>query len=670
MFVSGHMATVNGQLGPTFGGIKRAKPTVTTMKDDGSAGNENVNFHVTSLNCSPNIMFGYQMPSCPASTVPLQMTHAHVNGNASNINANKCNATIVVPNPNPNYMNLRTCAQVAPARKKLKSNGDSGHSNSNNGHQLEQQLFYNPAPLMLLPFLTVQQHFQPLQQQTLQQQLQQVQQFQTLQQQHQHQTLAQQQVELVKREESMRINKETKKADVKSNEDVNINIDSKEKDQKMLHLAGACMQSFFSTGRVYPFQNVANIYASARNIANFSVKEVEELERVFKKSLADKSFRSFCIRWDHQLYSDQSSPDKAKLEYLMENIENNSMSDGDWTVKEDTLVVAAAVEVFLERGFVCSFSEKNDVCYPDIKAVFDLLGAYVNHRSSATLQTRNCCTISKRYHMLTVRSSSRTGESLENYYKVWRLWARRRGIPKLVHLDSVLSSNNNVLYCENNNELLSTLPKTTSRENSGSKNGANVVAVKEKNSTTGGGMDFLMQGIAVREALDRNIKKPLSTRSSAKSIPKKKKAKSTRQHRAAQKTTTNTTANGKTVALKMAKQTRTKWTHVDLITMWDSISKYGNEWQKVKQTLNHRSYHQVKDKGKRLLHEQGWETGRTKASNDKACEAAKRIGSRMSKKVRLAQKPKKNDNLLNDDAEAVSNGYESNGDDGTDVSNK
>lgn len=73
------------------------------------------------------------------------------------------------------------------------------------------------------------------------------------------------------------------------------------------------------------------------------------------------------------------------------------------------------------------------------------------------------------------------------------------------------------------------------------------------------------------------------------------------------------------------KQKRTKWTTADLITLWKSISIHGNEWQKVRICLTKRTYHQVKDKGKRLLHERGWKTGRSKVQNDLACEKAKEI---------------------------------------------
>lgn len=73
------------------------------------------------------------------------------------------------------------------------------------------------------------------------------------------------------------------------------------------------------------------------------------------------------------------------------------------------------------------------------------------------------------------------------------------------------------------------------------------------------------------------------------------------------------------------KQKRTKWTSNDLAILWESISVHGNEWQKVKTSLTGRTYHQVKDKGKRLLHEKGWETGRSKIQNDLACERAKII---------------------------------------------
>lgn len=81
--------------------------------------------------------------------------------------------------------------------------------------------------------------------------------------------------------------------------------------------------------------------------------------------------------------------------------------------------------------------------------------------------------------------------------------------------------------------------------------------------------------------------------------------------------------------LPVGKQRRNKWTEDDLLILWENIEKYGNEWQKVKEKLTGRTYHQVKDKGKRMLHEQGWETGRSKIHNDIACEKAKIIATRM-----------------------------------------
>lgn len=94
-----------------------------------------------------------------------------------------------------------------------------------------------------------------------------------------------------------------------------------------------------------------------------------------------------------------------------------------------------------------------------------------------------------------------------------------------------------------------------------------------------------------------------------------------------------TTASGR---VEIKKQKRTKWTESDLIILWESISHHGNEWQKVKTSLTGRTYHQVKDKGKRLLHEQGWETGRSKVQNDLACERAKVIAVKvLSSKLKI-----------------------------------
>mmetsp|Transcript_9509 Transcript_9509/g.10835 ORF Transcript_9509/g.10835 Transcript_9509/m.10835 type:complete len:270 (-) Transcript_9509:241-1050(-) len=73
------------------------------------------------------------------------------------------------------------------------------------------------------------------------------------------------------------------------------------------------------------------------------------------------------------------------------------------------------------------------------------------------------------------------------------------------------------------------------------------------------------------------------------------------------------------------KQRRIKWSDEEITYLWTGIKKHGNEWRQIKNLLPKRTYHQVKDKGRRLLQQEFWKTGRSKLAADGACEFAKEI---------------------------------------------
>ena len=77
------------------------------------------------------------------------------------------------------------------------------------------------------------------------------------------------------------------------------------------------------------------------------------------------------------------------------------------------------------------------------------------------------------------------------------------------------------------------------------------------------------------------------------------------------------------------KRRRTKWHDDDTKTLWEGILRYGNNWSEIKNMLPGRTYYQVKDKGRRLLHHKGWKTGRSKNDACGAGEYAKNIAKSM-----------------------------------------
>lgn len=77
---------------------------------------------------------------------------------------------------------------------------------------------------------------------------------------------------------------------------------------------------------------------------------------------------------------------------------------------------------------------------------------------------------------------------------------------------------------------------------------------------------------------------------------------------------------------------RIKWSQAEIRTLWRMIAVHGNEWRQVQKPLKGRTYHQVKDKGRRLLQQQLWKTGRTKVVADGAHKTAKTIAMQVLKK--------------------------------------
>lgn len=76
---------------------------------------------------------------------------------------------------------------------------------------------------------------------------------------------------------------------------------------------------------------------------------------------------------------------------------------------------------------------------------------------------------------------------------------------------------------------------------------------------------------------------------------------------------------------------RQKWLKSELKVLWTSIAIHGNNWSLVNDILTSRSYYQIKDKGRRVLYEHGWVTGRNKKDAELANVAAKEIAEKVMK---------------------------------------
>lgn len=85
------------------------------------------------------------------------------------------------------------------------------------------------------------------------------------------------------------------------------------------------------------------------------------------------------------------------------------------------------------------------------------------------------------------------------------------------------------------------------------------------------------------------------------------------------------------LARKQNRKKRMKWSHEELSRLWSGIALYGNEWREVQRYVACRSYPQVKDKGRRLLQQENWKTGKTKKDTDVAKRTAKTIACNIMK---------------------------------------
>lgn len=73
---------------------------------------------------------------------------------------------------------------------------------------------------------------------------------------------------------------------------------------------------------------------------------------------------------------------------------------------------------------------------------------------------------------------------------------------------------------------------------------------------------------------------------------------------------------------------RFKWSAHELNVLWTSIASHGNNWSLINDILTSRSYYQIKDKGRRVLYEHGWTTGRNKRESEIANRQAKEIAQK------------------------------------------
>lgn len=74
---------------------------------------------------------------------------------------------------------------------------------------------------------------------------------------------------------------------------------------------------------------------------------------------------------------------------------------------------------------------------------------------------------------------------------------------------------------------------------------------------------------------------------------------------------------------------RQKWSKEELKVLWTSIAMHGNNWSLVNDIMTSRSYYQIKDKGRRVLYEHGWTTGRNKQESELANRDAREIARKL-----------------------------------------
>lgn len=131
---------------------------------------------------------------------------------------------------------------------------------------------------------------------------------------------------------------------------------------------------------------------------------------------------------------------------------------------------------------------------------------------------------------------------------------------------------------------------------------------------------------------DKQVSKPPSTKT------KKKKTNQGTLNKTKQKTKTKPkvqrlqTPKEQIVLVKQVqtvspkgKAHRSKWADKDILTLWQGIHKHGSEWRVIRELFPGRTYDQIKDKGRRLLQQKRWKSGRTKALSDDASRGAKQI---------------------------------------------
>lgn len=99
------------------------------------------------------------------------------------------------------------------------------------------------------------------------------------------------------------------------------------------------------------------------------------------------------------------------------------------------------------------------------------------------------------------------------------------------------------------------------------------------------------------------------------------------------------------------RQRRLKWSVTELYQLWSGIREHGNEWREIENSVENRTYHQIKDKGRRLLQTERWVTGKTKKDTENAKQVAKDIAQEVLRRYQTTGKLSRDD-----DDEACSDG--------------
>mmetsp|Transcript_1212 Transcript_1212/g.1434 ORF Transcript_1212/g.1434 Transcript_1212/m.1434 type:complete len:252 (-) Transcript_1212:221-976(-) len=84
------------------------------------------------------------------------------------------------------------------------------------------------------------------------------------------------------------------------------------------------------------------------------------------------------------------------------------------------------------------------------------------------------------------------------------------------------------------------------------------------------------------------------------------------------------------------KHTRVKWKDEDILQLWKAISESGSVWGTIRKSyFEGRTYDQVKDKGRRMLQNNNWLTGRNKDMKEESSEKAKAIARKILKELEV-----------------------------------